>query len=322
MFGFGVKLTVSLIINERKCNKQLNKNLKFKDCLMFPVNVRILQTKSDGSLVNDYTIHNMCLKEYALYSYVRFILGSFNNGAIFDYKQYVPKYLAVGSNKAPLNGAPGTSTAVQISDISLFHEIDDCDITGEPIENNRIKLSRANFIEDDASNPYLKIQFEAYIPEDRFVGQTIGELALMTQSTGWNAYARVTGFPDIIKAKNEIIQIIWEITIISVESSNRYSPVIKKYLLEAIEKAIDVLQKFPEDPVEYPGIREALNKLIQPATVAGTGLYYLLNDNESITQDVVNNYLSKPFNSITDSGLIPMIQKIDFSWAPNWNIVK
>ena len=147
-------------------------------------------------------------------------------------------------------------------------------------------------------------------------------MALMTEAEGWNAYARITGFEPFIKKRREVILVIWEITVISIESSTRYLPTYKGYLREAIEKAIDVLQKFPEDPIEYPGIREALNKLIQPATVAHTGLYYLLNENEMITQDVVNNYLSKPFIDITNSGLIPLIQKIDPNWIPNWNMIE
>lgn len=300
----------------------MNKILKARNGLAFPVNVKIIRKSSDGTLINETAVKNRILKTFGIYSYCRFLLGSFNNGSIWDYKQYVPKYLAIGTNDLPLTGAPGTDTAVKVTDISLFHEIDDCAVTGEPIENNRIKLSRANFISDNEEDPYLKIQYEAYIPEDRFVGCEIGEMALMTMPTGWNAYARITGFDPFVKMERETVLIIWEITIVSIESSTRFLPPIKTYLREAIEKAIDVLQKFPEDPAEYSGIRETLNKLIQPATVVGTGLFYLLNDNEMITQDVINNYLSKPFINVTDSGLIPLIQKIDPSWRPNWNIVE
>lgn len=302
----------------------LNKILKARNGLAFPVNVKIIRKSSDGTLINETAVKNRVLKEYGLYSYCRFLLGSFNNGSIWDYKQYVPKYLAVGTNDLPLTGAPGTDTAVKVTDISLFHEIDDCAVTGEPIENNRIKISRANFISDNEEDPYLKIQYEAYIPEDRFVGCEIGEMALMTMPTGWNAYARITGFDPFVKREREVILIIWEITIVSIESSTRFLPPIKKYLREAIEKAIDVLQVDKEDPEGLEGAREALNHLIQPATVAHTGLYYLLNENEMITQNVINNYLSKPFNSITDTGLIPLIQKFPSgeSWAKNWNLVE
>lgn len=299
----------------------MNKVLKARSGLMFPVNVRIIRKSTDGAIIRDTAVKNRVLKCYGLYSYVRFITGSFNNGAIWDYKQYVPKYLAVGTNKAPLTGAPGTETAVKITDLSLYNEIIDTDVTGEALKDNRIKISRANYIEDNEDEPFLKVQFEAYIPENRFVGCEIGEMALMTEAEGWNAYARITGFEPFIKQPQEVVQVIWEITIISIESSTRYLPTNKVYLREAIEKAIDVLEKFKEDPEGYEGAREALNKLIQPATVTGTGLYYLLNENNMITQDVVNNYLSKPFININDTGLIPLIHKIDSEWNPNWPIV-
>lgn len=295
----------------------MNKHLKVRDGLMCPVNVKIIRKNSDGSLISETDVKNMVLKTYGLYSYVRFILGSFNNGSIYDYKQYVPKYLAVGSNSYPLTGAPGTDTAVQITDISLFHELDDTAVTGEPIENNRIKLNRANYIEDNEKDNYLKIQYEAYIPEDRFVGQTIGEMALMTMPTGWNAFARITGI-NFTKSAHEIIQIIWEITIISLESSTRFTSVNKTPLREAIEKAINVLQVDKEDPEGLTGARVTLDKLIEPATQEGTGLYYLLISNEQITQDVINNYLSRPFNSLDDCGLISLVNKFPSgeTWAP------
>lgn len=301
----------------------MNKLLKARNGLVFPTNVRIIQKSTDGSIIKDTSVKNMVLKQYGLYSYVRFILGSFQNGNIYDKQQYVPKYLAVGSNQAPLTGAPGTDTAVQITDISLYHEINDDGVTGE--DNNRIKLNRANYIEDDISQPNLTIQYEAYIPEDRFVNQTIGELALMTDKTGWNAYARITGFSPIVKAPNTVIQIIWSITIISVESSDRFIPPIKTYLREAIEKAINVLQVDKNDPDNLSGARVALDKLIQPATTEGTGLYYLLNENEMITQDVINNYLSKPFISLDNCGLISLIHMFPSGkdWLPsnsNWNV--
>lgn len=291
--------------------------LNFKSGMVFPVNVKILQKSTSGQIIKQTEIKNRVLKEYGLYSWVRFILGSFKNGSLIDEQQYVPKYLAVGSNKGTLNGAPGTDTAVQISDISLYHELDDYQTTGESINNQRIKLNRANYIEDNEADSYLKIQFEAYIPEDRFVNNTIGELALMTDKTGWNAFARVSGFEPFVKLPNTVVQVIWEITIISVESSTRFVPPVKTYLREAIEKAINVLQVYTTDPENLSGARVELDKLLQPATTSLTGLWFLLNDNEQITQTAINNYLSKPFVSITDTGLIPLINKFDPDWQPS-----
>lgn len=294
-------------------------HIRPKAGLLFPVNVQILEKSNSGELLKSHTIKNAVLKEYGLYSYIRFLLGSFSNGSLNDSINYIPRYLAVGSNQTPMTGAPGTTTAVQITDISLFHENFDNDMTGESINKVRIPLNRANYIEDDENEPFLKIQYEAYIPEDRFVNQTIGELALMTQPTGWNAFARISGFEPFIKAPNTVVQVIWEITIISVESSTRFLPPIKTYLRECIEKAIDVLWEYKNNPNGVSGdARNALNHLIQPADVVGTGLYYLLNDNEQITQNVINNYLSKPFIDINNTGLIPLIEKFDPTWkAPS-----
>lgn len=301
----------------------MNKILKSRNNIVFPVNVSILRKTTSGKLLGATTAKNMILKEYGLYSYIRFLLGSFSNGSIWDYKQYVPKYLAVGSNSGELTGAPGTKTTVKITDTSLYHELDDSEETHEPIENNRIKLNRANYIEDSAEQNYLKIQYEAYIPENRFVGQQIGELALMTQQTGWNAFARISNFEPFIKEPNTVVQIIWEISVISVESNNRFEGLDKKYLKEAIEKAIDVLYSYTSDPSDTEGniilgAREALNKLVQPVDSDNpiTGLYLLLHDNDYITQDVINNFLSSPYVSVTNTGLIPLINLFDPDFKP------
>lgn len=294
------------------------KNYRPKSPVLYPVNVQILQKKTNGTIINQQSAKNAILKEYGLYSWIRFIIGDFHNNSLIDEGQYIPKYLALGSNEGDLTGAPGTTTTTQITDISLYHELFD-----KPAGYNRIRINRANYIEDNEQDPYLKIQYEAYVPEDRYVNETIGELALMTMSSGYNAFARLTGFEPFVKEPNSIIQIIWEITIISVESNTRFVPPVKTYLREAIEKAINVLQVDTTDPEGLKGARVELNKLIEPATNVGTGLYYLLNDNEQITQDVINNYLSKPFKSITDTGLIPLIQKFPSgkNWKPSGYVV-
>nr|CAI9751279.1 hypothetical protein DGKKSRWO_DGKKSRWO_CDS_0019 [uncultured phage]CAI9752134.1 hypothetical protein CVNMHQAP_CVNMHQAP_CDS_0019 [uncultured phage] len=293
------------------------KKFRPKSPIMFPVNVRILQKSSSGTLITETAVKNRVLKTYGLYSWVHFILGSFKNGSLLDSKQYVPKYLAVGSNEGELTGAPGTTTAVKVSDVSLYHELNDTTTTGEI--KNRIKLNRSNYISDNGEDPYVKIQFEAFIPEDRFVGKRIGEMALMTGESGWNAFARITGFEPFTKVPNSVVQVIWEITVVSVESTSRFVPPVKTYLREAIEKAINVLQVDTTDPNGLTGAREALDKLIEPATVSNTGLWYLLNENEQITQESINNYLSKPFVSVTNTGLIPLINKFKSGedWSPS-----
>ena len=62
----------------------MNKTLKVREGLAFPVNVRIIQKKTNGTIIRDEAVKNRVLKEYALYSYARFLIGSFNNGSIWE----------------------------------------------------------------------------------------------------------------------------------------------------------------------------------------------------------------------------------------------
>lgn len=305
----------------------MNKTFSQKARVVFPVNVRILQKDSNNNLVRSYVTKNMVLKEYGLYGYIRFLLGSFQNNSLLDQSLFVPKYLAVGTNDGEATGAPGVDTVVKVSDTSLYHEIIE---SGSGIKTNRIPLNRNNYIEDTENQNYLKIQYEAYIPENRFVNSSIGELALMTEKTGNNAFARVAIYPPIQKEVNQVIQVIWEISVVSVESSSKLSPPIKTYLREAVEKGIDVLCNnltvdSSHSSIDSTKARKALNQLIQPATLTEekgpTGLYLLLNDNEQITQDVVNEYLSKPFESLENTGLIPLINIFDPAWKPTGSII-
>lgn len=293
--------------SQEKALKRLNKARVY-----FPVNVRIMHKKTDGQLLHEYEVKNRVTKPIALYSVARFWLGDFANNLLSAQQgDYLPKYLAIGSNEGEMTGAQGTTTSVLVTDRSLYHELDDTPRLGE---TPRIRVSRANYIEDDGDNDWLKIQYEAYVPEDRYENMKIGELGLMTRQTGWNAFARVTGFEPFIKVPHSVLYVTWEITIVSVESSERLLPPVRTYLREAFEKAVDVLYEFKNDPQDYIGARKALELKLVPGTKVGTGLFYLINNNESITQDVLNNYLSAPFNSLEDCGLISLIHLFDPDW--------
>lgn len=288
--------------------------ISLKSPILFPTNVRILQKSISGEIINTQEAKNMILKPYGLYSWVYLLTNSFHNGSSVSEDMYIPKYLAIGSNNdedGNFRGASNVTTSVQVTDTSLYNEITD-DVEGQYA---RIKLNRLNYVEDTESGQYLKIQYEAYVPEDRYTGAKIGEFALTTGTSGYNAFARIAGFTPFEKTPNTIIQVIWELSIISVESSDRWVPVDKTSLKEAISKGIDVLKTYTTDPVEngvtLTGARDALNKLLQPANADHTGLWYLTTDNEYVTQDAINNYLSKEFKNVNDTGLIPLINKFE-----------
>lgn len=214
-----------------------------------------------------------------MYPYVDLLQGKLDISNVLD---YAPKYLAVGSNSGELTGASGTKTAVQITDISLYHEI-----------GTRIKLNRLNSIEDNLNSLNLKLQFEAYIPETMFVGETIREMALMLDSSGFNAFARITGF-EINKTKPDVvIQVIWEISVISIETSSRYVPLNKTNLITSIDKAINKLYSV----TTTSSARTQLNDLIQPSTKEGTALYYLITDSNLIKQTDIDD-INKQINDL------------------------
>lgn len=296
------------------------RKFSLKSPILFPTNVRIIQKSTSGEIIDVQEAKNMVLKSYGLYSWIYLLTGSFHNGSNISEDIYIPKYLAIGSNTPPSNGAPNVDTAVRITDTSLYHELTD---NTDGVTPARIKLNRLNFIEDNESGHYLKLQYEAYVPEDRYVNAQIGEFALMTAESGFNAFARISGFDVFEKKPNTVIQVIWELSIISVEQSDRWLPINKTPLKEAIAKGIDILQKYTTDPKDdtgatIEGARVALNNLLEPASVAKTGLWYLTEDNEYVTQDAINNYLSKDYVSLTDTGLIPLINKWE-DWSPPSN---
>lgn len=312
----------------------LKKKYVQRSPIIFPTNVQIVQKSSDGTLIKITTAKNMVLKQYGLYSWVRFILGAFgastdtiSEGTAFDksiYSTFIPKYLAVGKNvlnaDGSRNGALNVNTTVNIEDTSLYNEIF---LDKSLFKEKRKKIDRGSYIEnivtDVKDQNFLKIQYEINIAEDEWSDTDIGELALMTEESGYNAFARVT-FPQIHKDKNTVLQIIWEITIVSIESTVRFEQVSKTSLKEAIEKSINILADATSiakntDGSIIDGSREALDKLIEPSSNTNTGMYYLLSNDPNISQNDINNFLSKPYISINDTGLIPLINKFD----PDWN---
>lgn len=217
--------------------------------LDFPVNVCIRHIDADSGkeLSKQYT-HNRVLKYFGLYSWFRFIQNDFFNESIrVDPSYYIPQFLAVGANAGVRTGPPGTATVVQVEDTGLYHEIVK-DSTGQ----GRIPITSQNLIEDRIGQDYLKITYIVNVPKDRFVNETIGEFGLMTTRDQNTAFARVTGFDPILKIPNTIIQVIWEISVRSIETLNDpYRPVSKIHLLECIDAGVRVLREQPNDPENW-----------------------------------------------------------------------
>ena len=297
----------------------------------FPVNVSIRHLDADtGELLSEQHRHNRVLKYFGLYSWFRFIQNDFFNDSIkVDPSFYIPQYLAVGSNSGVRTGPMNTSTTVQINDTGLYHEI-----TQDSTHQGRIPITSQNIIEDRHNQDYLKITYTVIIPKDRFVNETIGEFALMTTADQNTAFARVSGFNPIVKVPNTIVQVLWEVSVRSIETlTDPFRPVSKIHLMECIDAGIRVLREYKEDPeiinmpdgtnISGAGSRQLLQNLLGPYTQVGTAQFYIYDTTSS--QDLINGLINRPFNkadleninsnNTLKSGLVDVINLFE-SWQP------
>lgn len=191
------------------------------------INVRLSMRDSlTGRIKHTVEGHNRVTKS-AIMGLIRFINGEFNDTTPITILDYIPRYLALGSNTAGTIN-PGVTSEVTVNDTKLLSEI-----------SPRIKLTQRNIIENRYTNPYIKLTIRVFIPVDQFVGENLGEAGLFTGETGNNCWARIT-FEPFTKEVNTVIDVTWEITIVSMESSNQpYEDIDKEILKLAIDNALD-----------------------------------------------------------------------------------
>lgn len=197
----------------------------------FNVRVRKRDAKT-GRIIEERKGKNRVTK-LCLMGIIRMINGEFNNTTPEDINDYIPKYLALGSNRAGgIN--QGVTSEVTVNDSKLLDEI-----------SPRILLTQKNIVENRLTNPFIKLTIKVFIPVDMFVGETIGEAGLFTKNSGNNCWARIA-FDPILKAANEVFDVTWEITVMSVgttiyptdiqlsETSITFTSLIQRVVLMAI----------------------------------------------------------------------------------------
>lgn len=193
-------------------------NVNFR---MFLRNVRTGETKVIEK-------HNRFLK-FGIYGIVRWLNGEFNTSTPQQIQNYIPRYLALGSNLASGNDSGGVTTEVTVNDTRLLSEL----------KYDRARLTQRNIITNRYNDPYIKLTIKHYIPVTAYVGESIAEAGLFAESTGNNAIARIT-FDRFIKDEETVIDVTWEITIVSMESENAaYVSIDKQDLKTSIESALD-----------------------------------------------------------------------------------
>lgn len=246
-------------------------NVLMKSSTNMNVNVRLsMRNKDTGEILHTVEGHNRVTK-MAIMGLIRFCNGEFNDTTPLTILNYIPRYLALGSNTAGTIN-PGVSSEVTVNDSKLLSEI--LDNTGKPM---RIKLTQRN-IENRYTNPYIKLTIRVFIPVDQFVGEKLGEAGLFTDTSGNNCWARIT-FEPFTKEMNTVVDVTWEITIVSMESSNQpYEDVDKEVLQLAIDNALD---RISEAQPSYKTLCDELK----------TG--YKMYASSSVSQNEVNEEASK-----------------------------
>lgn len=193
------------------------------------VNVRMeFRNIKTGEIVNLVETHNRVTK-HALFGLIRFIDGEFNQSTPHQLASYIPRYFALGSNVATGGSTGGVTTEVTVNDTRLLSEID----------YPRTRLIQKNIITNNYNNPYIKLTIRHYIPNNAYVGESLAEAGLFTDETGNNCWARIT-FDRFEKDEETVIDITWEITIVSMESEkDPYVSLDKSELFKAMNDALD-----------------------------------------------------------------------------------
>ena len=169
-------------------------------------NVRIIRRDGrTGKEIARIEEHNRVTK-LALMGIVRMINGEFNESTPEDINNYIPKYLAIGSNRASIVNE-GVTSEVTVDDAKLLDEL-----------SPRILLTQKNILENRVNNPYVKLTIKVFIPVDHYVNETIGEAGLFVKESGNNCWSRVA-FTPFVKEVNEAVDITWEIKLLSIQGS-------------------------------------------------------------------------------------------------------
>lgn len=125
--------------------------------------------------------------------------------------KYVPAYVAVGDNLlADTQGTNVSRYNVEVSDSKLFGEIP----LNETGHNERIGISSKTI--NNNNSDYISVSMQSYIQSGTFTDKTIREIGLFTKQSGNNCLARVILDEGIVKGADDIVDILWVITITSV----------------------------------------------------------------------------------------------------------
>ena len=187
------------------------------------VNVRIeARNVKTGKITYEIERHNRVMKS-AILTLIRVINGEFseaddmtvNTNKRFQLYNFIPRYIGFGSNVVSGSAVTSVTNEVTVNDTRLLNEI--YYAPGTP----RMKLTQRNIIENRLTAPYIKLTIKHYVPVTAYVGESVT-------------------FPKFIKDEATVIDVTWEITIVSMETrDSAYDTVDKSALWASFESAFD-----------------------------------------------------------------------------------
>lgn len=144
----------------------------------------------------------------ALYGIVKFLNGEFNpsiNDYINSVNKFIPRFIALGK---------GTRNV----------SVNDSDLSNEFLVNNspyRVKINDSEVV-NNRNNPYMKLITKTYISDDYFDNNEFTELGLFSTEKTSSCWARVVMNQPFRKSDTTVLEVTWEISVISPSGEDDY----------------------------------------------------------------------------------------------------
>lgn len=179
-------------------------------------NVCITRRSKNGKILEQRFAKNRVTR-LMLYGIGKFLLGHFNNSTPDKIYEYIPRYLALGTNTpGPDASIAGVGRTSSVNDTRLLNEITQSSTNGISESVKRIWIAERNMckLNTKFSDPFIKVSIKTYVSSNHYDGMDIGEAGLFSKEKNNNCLARVC-FPTIRKNPNEVLDIQWDITLLS-----------------------------------------------------------------------------------------------------------
>lgn len=179
-------------------------------------NVCITRRSKNGKILEQRFAKNRVTR-LMLYGIGKFLLGHFNDSTPDKIYEFIPRYLALGTNTPGSDyQTANVSTISSVNDTRLLNEITQSSTIGTSESVKRIWIAERNMckINTKFSDPSIKVSIKTYISSNHYDGMEIGEAGLFSKEKDNNCLARVC-FPSIKKNHGEVLDIQWDITLLS-----------------------------------------------------------------------------------------------------------